>query len=137
MSDAENLNQQASGEPSLQKWGRLLPDLPEVLDAAATRFRREEAELQAIVAAIGKVETVGDDELPADKQIIAQINDIRAALNRITSISAILARAARSADSLTPLYRRGHEMDEERLAGGRGGRHKEKRADVGTAEQDT
>jgi hypothetical protein len=34
------------------------------------------------------------------------------------------------------MYKSEHEVDEARLAGGRGGRHRERRADVTTAEQD-
>jgi hypothetical protein len=126
-------------DASLQRWGRNLATVAPALQELATNARVAEDQAAAAAQALGRIASQGDSELPADHPLVAELEDIQRELAQINAepVSARFGALVDRAEALTRTYRTRHEVDEERLAGGRGGRAREKRADVTTAEQDT
>lgn len=125
------------GAPSLQAWGRCLPTVTAALAEKQQEFRRMEAELGVLAQAVSRLRTQGEDELPASPKLVSLLTDVEASLARLPVISELLGRMAGYAEALPSIYRSEHAGDEDRLDGTRGGRDREKRADVTVAEQDT
>lgn len=132
---------QHQDDSSLQKWGRNLTTVGPALEEFAKTTDGHAEFAGQLATAVGRLASQGDDELPAAKSVTAEAAAIAAELKQVEAEAAAAAGKLRSlagrADALGASYRRNHETDEARLAGERGGRHKEKRADVGQAEQDT
>lgn len=132
---------QHQDDASLQKWGRNLTSVSPALEELAKSTDSQGQVAGAVAAAVSRLAAQGDDELPAAKAVVAETQAIAAELKQIEAEQAAAAQRLRSlmgrADALGASYKRNHEVDEARLAGERGGRHREKRADVTAAEQDT
>ncbi|MGA3524142.1 hypothetical protein [Melissospora conviva] len=131
----------SESDASLQKWGRNLRHVPGVLDEFAHATRKDAAQFEAMAASMQALANQGDSDLPAAKPLVAEAAAIAADLKAIAAERAEhdnrLRRIRERSEALSPRYLREHEVDEARLAGERGGRHVEKRADVSVAEQDT
>jgi hypothetical protein len=132
---------QHEDDASLQKWGRNLKTVGPAIEDLAKKDDQQVAFGAAIAASVRKLAVQGDSDLPADKTLVAEVDSIAAELRAIQAereaqTQRLRGLAAR-AETLGGTYSRQHDVDEARLAGERGGRHREKRADVGTAEQDT
>jgi len=96
--------------------------------------RQNDELVEALAASIAKLRAQGEDELPADRGLVAEVEAIAAELREIREDD---RTAMARAEELGAQYGRAHEVDEARLAGERGGRAREKRADVSAAERDT
>lgn len=124
-----------SDDQSLQRAGANLS----AFAAAAEEIRKEQARVDAMkatyVETLGKATTQMENDMPSSTRLRAEMEDTLAKAKR-ASDEAGWGAVAGQAGTLPGTYRREHETDEDRLAGGRGGRHKEKRADVTVAEQD-
>ena len=131
----------SESDASLQKWGRNLRHVPGVLDEFSLATRKDAAQFEAMAASMQALANQGDSDLPAAKPLVAEAAAIAADLKAIAAERAEhdnrLRRIRERSEALSPRYLREHEVDEARLAGERGGRHVEKRADVSVAEQDT
>ncbi|MEU7609570.1 hypothetical protein [Micromonospora sp. NPDC049204] len=135
----ENTMVQHQDDASLQKWGRNLTTVSPAIEDAAKAAAVNDELLTALASSVQKLANQGDTELPASPAIVAEAASIAAALKAIEAeeVPRRLRELAARAEALGSMYRNDHEVDEARLAGERGGRHKEKRADVGAAELDT
>ncbi|MFG2165499.1 hypothetical protein [Micromonospora chersina] len=132
---------QHQDDVSLQRWGRNLTTVSPAIEELAKQADAQGQLAGAVATAVGKLAAQGDDELPAAKTVTAEAQAIAAELKQVEAEQAAAAQKLRSlmgrADALGASYKRNHEVDEARLAGERGGRHRERRADVSQAEQDT
>jgi hypothetical protein len=132
---------QARDDASLQGWGRDLSSIGPALGELANVGRASAEQAEAAVAGLGRLAALGSDELPADRGLVAEVQGVHAEASRwqaqMAEAAAGLASLSARADGLPAAYRVAHDTDEGRLAGERGGVEREKRADVGRAEQDT
>lgn len=132
---------QHQDDVSLQRWGRNLTTVSPAIEELAKGADKHGEVAGAVASAVAKLASQGEDELPAAPTVVAEAQAIAAELRQVEAEQAAAAQKLRSlmgrADALGASYRRNHETDEARLAGERGGRHRERRADVGHAEQDT
>lgn len=126
---------QYNADQSLQRAGANLAGA----EAAAAEIQRLYAQAEAAAEkfneVFGRAAEQMENDLPAAARLKAEMEATKLQAQRANSADAWRAVTAQAA-TLPVTYRREHEVDEERLAGGRGGRHREKRADVGVAEQD-
>lgn len=120
---------------SLQRYGKNL----KLVEAGAEEVRAAYAAAEALkakfVGSVSRMATVGDDALPASKRLVADVEAIAAKGGNASSSDEWNAVAA-SAAALHGVYKQEHDTDDARLEGERASRQKEKRADVGYAEQD-
>lgn len=132
---------QHQDDASLQRWGRNLTTIGPAIEEMARDADKKAQLAGAIAASVQKLATQGETDLPAHPTVTAEAAAIAAELKQAQAESeAAVARLrglAARADALGASYRRNHEVDEARLNGERGSRAREKRADVGLAEQDT
>jgi hypothetical protein len=130
-----------SPDSSLQRWGRNLKTVAPALTEQANGMRSRKVEMEAVAGAMRKLSEQGDTDLPADKDVVAEMQRLTRVMEEAAreqaELEAKVRRYAAVAETLGNQYQRQHKMDEDRLNGTRGGRAREKRADVGNAEQDT
>jgi len=124
-----------NADQSLQRAGANLGGAEEAAAEVQRLYAQAEAAKARFNEVFSRATTQMETELPAAARLNAEMEATKAQAARATSADEWRAVAANAA-TLPATYRREHEVDEERLSGGRGGRHKEKRADVGYAEQD-
>lgn len=125
-------------DASLQRWGRNLRTIAPALEDLAKTAEQTNRLAAAITSGVKRLAGQGEIDLPADPNLVAEAEAIAAELKAIQAedpTHRLRALAAR-AEVLAGQYHQRHEVDEARLSGERGGRHKEKRADVSTAEKD-
>lgn len=126
-------------DASLQRWGRNLKTISPAIEELLQAARQQDELAEAIASGVSKLAVQGESELPADRALVAEAEAIAAELRELMTDDRAgrLARLRARADELARSYGRLHEVDEARLAGERGGRAREKRADVAAAESDT
>lgn len=126
-------------DASLQRWGRNLKTISPAIEDLAKAADGTSELADAIATGVSKLAQQGEDDLPAHKTLTAEAAAIAAELKTIQADNpaARLRSLAARAEALGITYRQQHETDEARLAGERGSRAREKRADVTNAEQDT
>lgn len=126
---------------SLQRWGRNLKTIAPAIDELATEARKQSDVTDAIAKGVERLATQGENDLPAHPALTAEAEAIAAGLREVRAEEEVRAERLRSlaarAEVLAARYGTQHETDEARLNGERGGRAKERRADVSAAEQDT
>lgn len=127
---------QYSDDQSLQRAGRNLRGA----EAAAAEVQRLYAQAEAAKAAFntkfGRISHQFENELPAGARLKAEVEATARQAQAASTADDWRAVAANTA-SLPAIYTQEHDTDEARLDGSeRGGRHKERRADVSYAEQD-
>jgi hypothetical protein len=129
-----------SPDQSLQRFGRNTQRLGPAFQELSKRSTEDATSWSTVANTTRKMAEQAETDLPTSPQLVAHMQGIAA---RASEAAELYARAAELAASVTAdaesthnLYQREHETDEERLNGGRGGRAREKRADVGYAEQD-
>ncbi|PZG17825.1 hypothetical protein C1I95_14855 [Micromonospora craterilacus] len=97
--------------------------------------------LSAVNKAVGDLVTAGQNDLPADPAVVAEVEVVQRELEQAVadheSALARLRSAAVKADALPGMYKSRHDGDERRLEGERGGVHREMKADVSYAQSDT
>lgn len=128
-------------DASLQAWGRHLGTVAPAVQEVASASSKVTEQDQVVASSLGKLAQMGESDLPASRSLTAEVQAAAAEAKSIADDAAALdarrrALAAR-AETLPSRYHREHETDEARLRGERGGRHRERRADVSAAEQDT
>lgn len=130
-------------DSSLQNWGRhQLPAIAPAIHSLAGREARANEDAKQVTQGVAKMAQMANDgTLPADKRLAAETEALAKEMKQIDNeAEALNARrraAAAKAEALPGMYRSQHETDEDRLDTPRGSRAAERRADVGTAEQDT
>lgn len=129
-----------STNPSLFRWGRDLAQLAPAVQQVQTSHRKVAEEDAALAAAFSRMAQISETDVPADSPLVAEMAAAAQEAHRIAAEEAALdkrrdALAAR-VEVLPRMYHKHHENDEGRLAGQRGGRQREKGADVGRGEQD-
>jgi len=122
-------------DASLQRWGANLGSLEAAAAEIAADYARAEEKAAQYQAIVAKLAAQYETELPASNRLAAEVDALRGRAGQASSAEAWRSVSKDSA-TLPATYQREHETDEDRLAGGRGGRHRERRADVSTAEQD-
>lgn len=125
-----------SEDSSLQGWGHNLRGAEEAAEEVAAAYAAAEAKADAFRHVFGKTTQQGATDLPADHQLVADMEATHTAMQDARE-SSLWRRIGTELAALPAMYRNRHEVDEARLAGGRGGVTREKRADVGYAQQDT
>ncbi|MEU5946329.1 hypothetical protein ABZ793_12295 [Micromonospora sp. NPDC047465] len=132
---------QHSDDASLQRWGRNLRTVSPAIEELARAADQHTRLAGAIATSVQKLATQGETDLPAHPTVTAEAAAIAAELKQAQAeheaAAGKLRQLAARADALGASYMRQHETDEARLAGERGSRAREKRADVAHAEQDT
>lgn len=120
---------------SLQRWGRNLSAAEHAAEEVQKKYAEAEAAAAQYRAVMEKINTQYQTELPPSHRLSGDLDGVVSRAK--TAVTADEWRAvAADAATLPMTYKREHETDEDRLDGGRGGRAREKRADVGHAEQD-
>lgn len=131
---------QHSDDASLQRWGRNIGSIGQALAEVADVDSKAHEAGKTVTAGIRKLAVQGENDQPASKRLVAELDHIARSSQRIDDeIEALIAQRralAAQAEALPARYRTDHETDEARLQGERGGRQREKRADVTAAEQD-
>jgi hypothetical protein len=127
-------------DSSLQGWGRNLGTIAPALEELGRTYTQIHDHDATASAAVQKLATQGETDLPAAKPLTAELTSLAAELKSIAdeqeALNARRRRARDRAEVLPTTYRREHETDEDRLNAPRNGRAAEKRADVTSAEQD-
>jgi hypothetical protein len=128
-------------DASLQRWGRNLKDIAPALDELATSARQQTDVANAVAQSVAKLALQGENDLPAHASLTSEAESIASELRALNAENEVRADKMRTlaarGEALALRYGTQHETDEGRLNGERGSRSQEKRADVGTAEQDT
>jgi hypothetical protein len=124
-----------SDDQSLQRAGANLAALERAAAQVRAAYVRAEAEAARYNQVLGRMHQQMENDLPASSTLKADMESVVTHARRATTADE-WGTVETTAATLPAVYRREHEVDEDRLAGGRGGRHKEKRADVAYAEQD-
>lgn len=124
-----------SDDQSLQRWGRNLGTIEQAIAEGARLYAEAEAYKAKLASALSAIRNQAENELPASGRVRADVEALEARARTASSADELRAVAADAA-ALPAVYRNEHEVDEARLNGGRGGREREKRADVTIAEQD-
>jgi hypothetical protein len=132
----------ASDDSSLFRWGQDLGLLAPAFDEERGRHAAAaEAAKETTVAASRRLAQLGETDVPASRALSSEVSAITAEAQRLQSeheaLAARWAALRDRAEVLPTLYRREHEVDEARREGERGGVHREMRADVRAAQQDT
>ncbi|WBB94153.1 hypothetical protein [Verrucosispora sp. WMMC514] len=126
---------------SLQKWGIVLSDIAPACDEAASELGRQIEAMDALTAGVKQLASYGENDLPAIKPLVAEVEAIAAEQAAIRAEADALVtrqrRLAARAEVLPGMFNRGHYLDKDRMDGVRGSRRAEKRADVAAAERDT
>lgn len=137
--ESEPMTVRHDDDASLQRWGRNLKTISPAIEELLQAARQQDELAEAIASGVSKLAVQGESELPADRALVAEAEAIAAELRELMTDDRAgrLARLRDRADELVRSYGRLHEVDEARLAGERGGRAREKRADVAAAESDT
>lgn len=122
-------------DQSLQRAGANLAGVAPAIEDLRRMQAGFEAAKARFLAAYRKMQSQWENDLPSSSRLVAEIQAVG---QRVASASTAdeLGAAMADAETLSVTYRREHETDEDRLSGGRGGVHRERRADVLYAEQD-
>ncbi len=126
---------QFSSDQSLQRAGANLAGVEEAADELRAEYAAIEAKAAKFTQTFGQMVDQMVNDMPSSAVLKADMEAMRQKANRGTTADEwreVVGQAA----TLRKVYSREHEVDEARLAGGRGGRHRERRADVTTAERD-
>ncbi len=126
---------QFKSDQSLQRAGANLGAAEDAAGEVQRAFASAEAAAYQYVQTFKQMTDQMEHEMPASPRLKAEMQDLLSRANRARTADewrAVMASAA----TLQGLYRREHETDEDRLNGGRGGRDRERRADVTVASQD-
>ena len=126
---------QFNPDQSLQRAGANLGGVEEAADEMAAAYAAAEAKAANFTQTFGRMVDQMVNDMPASAVLKADMEATRQKANRATTADEwreVVGQAA----TLKKVYDREHEVDQARLAGGRGGRHRERRADVTTAERD-
>ena len=124
-----------SDDQSLQRAGANLVSVEDAADEVRAAYAAAEAKAATFNTTFGQMTQQMDNDMPAAPQLRAEMEDTQIKARRARSADEWRAVSAQAA-TLPATYHLEHEVDEARLAGGRGGRYREKRADVTVAEQD-
>lgn len=126
---------QYSADQSLQRAGANLRGAEEAAAEVQRLYAQAEAAKQRFTQVFGAATQQMEDDMPSSSRLRAEMETTQRQAQRATTADEWRAVSAQAA-TLPATYRQEHETDEDRLAGGRGGRHRERRADVAYAEQD-
>lgn len=136
MSDQTSGGVPSSGDESLQRWGKNLDHVSGAAEEVRRKYAEAEASAQQFRDTYGKVRTTGETELPASHRLMAEVDSIGHRANTAGTADA-WSRIATDSQALPKIYGDEHETDNDRLHHPRNSHAAEKRADVGTAAQDT
>lgn len=130
-----------SDDSSLQAFGRNLSTIAPAMTEVQT-IHGSAAEADASFAtSLTALANQSENDLPADRALAAELRLHAQEARRIAEEAAALNERRRkltaNTESLPVLYRKHHELDEDRLNTPRGSLIREQRADVGRAIQDT
>lgn len=126
---------------SLQRWGRTLNEISPSIDEVASDLAKTVEAAQLLTASVKQLSTYGENDLPALKSLVAEVESVAAELDAAKGeAEAVLEhyrKVSARAQTLHGMYQRAQYADEDRMNGVRGSRQAEKRADVSAAERDT
>jgi chromosome segregation ATPase len=126
---------------SLQNWGRNLGTVGPALEEVGNVHASARAVHAQATAALQKLAEQAEDDLPVSPVLRAEVSGISSEMRKLDAEYEGLQQRAKvlrtRAEALPGTYKREHETDEDRLAGLRASRTREKKADVTAAEQDT
>ncbi len=126
---------QFKSDQSLQRAGRNLGGTEGAAEEVQRAFAAAEQAKDQFVQTFRQMVEQMENDMPSAPRLRGELQAVLARAHSATTADewrAVVADAA----TLKAVYEREHEMDEERLNGGRGGRNRERRADVSVASQD-
>ena len=126
---------QYRADQSLQRAGANLSAAEAAAAEVQRLYAQAEAAKQRFNQVFGAATRQMEDDMPSSSRLRAEMETTQRQAQRATTADEWRAVSAQAA-TLPATYRQEHETDEDRLSGGRGGRHRERRADVAYAEQD-